>query len=56
MNLKEAIQAYYDKFDEGPPIFGMPEEEAIAMIQEAIEKNQPIDEGAEIDIPEDARL
>jgi len=56
MDLMEAIQAYSEKFDEGPPVFGMEEADAIARIEKAIETNTKIEEGAEVDIPDGALL
>ena len=56
MTLEEAIRSYTDKFDEGPPIYGMEPEDAIAAIEEALERGEPMDRGAEDDIPEDAYL
>lgn len=46
MTLPEAIRAYYEKFDEGPPIFEMDETEALSLIEKALESGEPIDEPA----------
>jgi len=54
MTLKEAIKAYRQKFGEGPPIFGLPEDDAIRMIEDAIENGNPIEAGAEKDVDDDA--
>ncbi len=54
--LKQAIIAYIDKFDEGPPIFGMEDDGAIQRIESAIESGEPLEEGAETVIPDDALL
>lgn len=51
MNFDEAIDAYIDKFKEGPPVMGMEEDEAIRKIQEAIDSNKPIEDGAEANLP-----
>ena len=54
--LKDAIGRYIDQFDEGPPIFGMDEDEALSLINQAIEDAEPIEEGAEEDLPPEAYL
>lgn len=56
MTLQEAIGAYIDRFEEGPPIFGMSEDDAIDLIQQALDEGTPMKDGAELDIPGDARL
>jgi len=56
MNLKDAIAAYFEKFDEGPPIFGMDEVDAVDAIESALELGKPMEEGAEADIPSGAVL
>ena len=56
MTLKEAIMAYQEKFGEGPPIFGMSENEALDEIQRALESGTLITTGAEKDIDDDALL
>jgi len=53
MDFEQAIKAYFEKFNEGPPVIGMEEAEAIKKIQDAIENNQIIEEGAEADLPDD---
>jgi len=35
-NYKKCIKQYFEVFDEGPPIWGMSEEEAIFQMREAI--------------------
>ena len=55
MNYQDAISAYFEKFDEGPPIRDMDENEAIAAIEVALETGKPITEGKDQDIPEGAR-
>lgn len=54
--LQEAVGRYIDTFDEGPPIFGMEEDEALSLINQAIEDGDPIEEGAEEDLPPGAYL
>lgn len=51
MNLKQAIQAYIEKFNEGPPIMGMEETEAIKKILDSIDNNAKIEQGAENNLP-----
>lgn len=54
MTLIEAISRYRSRFDEGPPVIGMEEDEAIEMILDALEKGKPITEGPEITLPKGA--
>lgn len=49
--LMEAVRAYVDRFDEGPPVLGMDEAEAIAMIEEALHAGKPIEDGPESQLP-----
>ena len=56
MGLAEAIRAYIDRFEEGPPVYGMETEEAVALIRQALERGTPMHRGAETDIPGDAVL
>lgn len=56
MDRKEAIAAYFEKFDEGPPIVGMEEDVAILLKEEAIKSGKKMTEGAEVDIPDEALL
>lgn len=55
-DLKSAIAAYIERFDEGPPVFGMEEADAIRAIERAIKSGEPIEEGAESNIPDGAML
>lgn len=50
--LQDALKAYREKFGEGPPIWQMPEAEAIAMIEKAIADNKPVHNLPEQDVPE----
>jgi hypothetical protein len=54
--LVEAIRAYTERFDEGPPVFGWNETEAIAAIGQALRDGKPLTHGAESDIPSSALL
>ena len=56
MTLMEAIRAYTEKFDAGPPVFGLDEEAAIAAIRQALDTGEPIEQGADENIPDDAAL
>lgn len=56
MTRKELIRAYFDRFGEGPPIFGMDEKEAVILMREALREGRPIEQGAEQDIPPGAVL
>jgi hypothetical protein len=56
MNFDQAINSYIDHFHEGPPVFGMEEDEAIEKIKTAIRNDERIEEGAEANIPQDAHL
>ena len=56
MDFMEAIKLYREAFNEGAPIYGMDEEEAIARIIEAVETGNKITVGAEENIPKDALL
>lgn len=56
MDYMEAIKLYRETFNEGTPIYGMEEDEAIARIKEAVETGKKIIEGAEANIPRDALL
>ena len=40
MTLQEAIEAYIEQFDEGPPIFGLSDEEAVRRIQQSLESGE----------------
>lgn len=54
--LMEAIRAYTERFDEGPPVFGWDEVKAIAAIEQALRDDKPLMHGAERDIPPSALL
>lgn len=54
--LMVAIRAYKERFDEGPPIFGWDEREAIAAIEHALRDGKPLTAGAETQIPPQALL
>lgn len=54
MTRTEAIQAYYAKFDEGPPIREMDEQAAIAAMVEAINSGIPMDSAIEKELPDGA--
>lgn len=56
MTLETAITTYVEAFDEGPPIFGLPEDEALALIEEALRTGEKVTEGVEADMPKDAYL
>lgn len=56
MDLQEPIRAYIERFDEGPPIYGMEPEDAIMAIEEALKTGNPMAQGAEKDIPDGAYL
>ena len=47
--LSELIQKYFDKFDGGPPLFGMASDEATRKINDALESGLPI----EVTLPPD---
>ena len=47
----ETINLYIETFNEGPPVYGMEEEEAIARIKEAVETGKKIVDGAEANAP-----
>jgi len=52
MTLLQAIKVYIELFGEGPPIFGMGEDEAMGGMIKAIASDQPMAVGAEAYIPE----
>lgn len=52
--LTEAINRYLEAFDEGPPIYGMDEAEAMELIENAIESGEKIIQEIETDIPKGA--
>ena len=55
MTYQEAIQAYVEKFDEGPPIREMEEQEAIRAIEAALESGKPMESSPiEDELPEGA--
>lgn len=56
MTFIEAIAAYIERFDEGPPIFGWDEHEAVAAIEQALRDGKPLTAGAETQIPPQALL
>ncbi len=56
MTRKELIRAYFDRFGEGPPIFGMDETAAIMLMSESLREGRPIEQGAEQDAPPGALL
>ncbi len=56
MTLAEAVRAYTKRFDEGPPIFGLGEREAMELINRALESGKPARTGAESDLPHGAIL
>ena len=47
--LSKLIEKYLDKFDEGPPLFGMSPSEATKKINDALESGLPI----EVPLPPD---
>ena len=51
MDYMEAIKLYRETFNEGPPIYGMEEEEAITRIKHAVETGKKIADGAEANAP-----
>lgn len=54
--LMEAVRAYLERFNEGPPIFGIEPEDAVRHIQAALDNGEPMKTGAESEIPPDALL
>lgn len=54
----DAIDAYIEAFDEGPPTIGWDEQTLIEKVKMAIERGRPIGEGEgpEADLPDDALL
>ena len=42
--LPEAISAYREKFDVGPPIWEMEEDEALEKIERALKNGEPMDD------------
>ncbi len=50
--LPEAIAAYREEFDEGPPIWGLEDDEAIEKIERALKSGEPIDDEGDV-LPED---
>jgi hypothetical protein len=56
--LMELIGKYREKFDEGPPIWEVPEDEAIRLIEEALETGKEIrdEDVTPPDLPPDALL
>lgn len=52
MTLLHAIKAYIERFGEGPPIFGMGNEEAMTGIIKAIATGKPMATTAEVSLPE----
>ncbi len=56
MDIEQAIKLYFDTFNEGAPIIGMEEDEAIARIKKAVEIGEAIKQGAEVEIPKGALL
>ncbi|MBI1195678.1 MAG: hypothetical protein GC138_07520 [Gammaproteobacteria bacterium] len=52
MTLSQAIKAYIERFGEGPPIFGMGNEEAMTGIIKAIASGKPMVTSAEVALPE----
>lgn len=56
MDYMETIKLYRVTFNEGAPVYGMEEDEAIAQIKQAVETGKKITVGAEANIPRDALL
>ncbi len=54
--LSDLIEAHQRRFGEGSPIFGIPEEEAIASMEATLRTGKPIVHGAEKGIPPGAFL
>ena len=54
MDLIEAISLYREKFDEGPGIWGMDEDEAIAAMVEAVETGKPMEGLSDENLPDGA--
>lgn len=54
--LKAAITAYRERFEVGPPIFGMEEADALHAINQALTSGKEITRGAEGSIPKGALL
>jgi hypothetical protein len=52
----EAVRAYIERFNEGPPIFGIEPEDAVRQIQAALDKGEPMKTGAESETPPGALL
>ncbi len=55
-NYTNLLIQYNEIFNQGAPIFGMSEEEALARMREAIKTKQPITETADKNIPDGALL
>lgn len=54
--LQAALAACIDRFNEGPPIWGMEESESIKRIEAALESGEPIDVDMTAGLPVGALL
>jgi len=54
--LMTLIKQYFDKFNEGPPIFGMEEDEALEKMRNAISTGKEITDTPDKHIPDGAIL
>jgi hypothetical protein len=54
--MADLIQAYKDKFGEGPPIWLVPEDEAVRLMEEALRSGEEIrdEDVTDPDLPPDA--
>ncbi len=53
MKRIDLIKAYFEKFDEGPPIYGMEEDEANRLMKKAIETGVKIEDSEDLTVPDD---
>ncbi len=56
MTQEEAIKAYFEKFDRGPPIWGLDEDAAIRLIEESLKAGKQLEPPADPGMPPDALL
>ena len=54
MKIDDAIQAYIDQFDEGPPILGLSDDDAVRAIQKALDEGQLMERPDMENITEDS--
>ena len=56
LELKKLVNDYKERFGEPFPVWGYEDDEIASLVQEALEKGEPVKEGAESEAPKGALL